>query len=223
MSEDAATGRDEVVARLEAGALEGLPCGFNMGKKGMHGGERLWKGGIDRIWWGKSLAVLMAENSGLPLQGAWVQSLVGELRSCKPCGAAKTKTNQDLVIRYGHWGKREEAETTSCLWMSLCGPESSNINQQKKKLREAWFRGKESPCLIYTEIEMVKDIKLKMPHQEVGNVELKPERSGLKMWGCLWHKDHIKLQESRWAVQWDGVESLAEGWDWLWRSAVFRS
>ena len=49
MSEDAATGRDEVVARLEAGALEGLPCGFNMGKKGMHGGERLWKGGIDRI------------------------------------------------------------------------------------------------------------------------------------------------------------------------------
>ena len=33
----------------------------------------------------------------------------------------------------------------------------------------------------HTMEEMVQDIKLKMPLQEVGNVELKPERSGLKM------------------------------------------
>ena len=30
----------------------------------------------------------------LPQQGAWVQSLVGELESCMPCGGTKKKKNK---------------------------------------------------------------------------------------------------------------------------------
>ena len=38
-------------------------------------------------------------DSVLPLQGAQVQSLVGELRSCKPCRAAiKKKENYDVSL-----------------------------------------------------------------------------------------------------------------------------
>lgn len=87
---------------LKGEHLRAFPADVAWERRGCDGGARHWKGGMDRILWGKSLAVLMTENSGLPLQGAWVQSLVGELRSCKPCGVAKTKTNQDLVTRYGH-------------------------------------------------------------------------------------------------------------------------
>ena len=32
---------------------------------------------------------LVAQGLGLPLQGAWVQSLVRELRSHMPCGVAE--------------------------------------------------------------------------------------------------------------------------------------
>lgn len=35
------------------------------------------------LWWSSG------EDSVLPLQEAWVQTLVGKLRSRKPCGAAK--------------------------------------------------------------------------------------------------------------------------------------
>ena len=38
---------------------------------------------------GTSLVVHL--DAVLPLQGPWVQSLVGELRSHKPCGIAKEK------------------------------------------------------------------------------------------------------------------------------------
>lgn len=52
----------------------------------------------ESVTWGKSMVVLMAENSGLPLQGAWVQSLVAGTKILQ----ALWCTNQDLVTRYGH-------------------------------------------------------------------------------------------------------------------------
>ena len=36
-------------------------------------------------------------DSRLPLQGAWVQSLVWKLRSHKPCSAAKKKKKKDKI------------------------------------------------------------------------------------------------------------------------------
>ena len=51
-------------------------------------------------WWSSG------KDSTLPLQGAWVQSLVGELRSRKPCGAAKNKQtnrqNQKCLLQIFH-------------------------------------------------------------------------------------------------------------------------
>ena len=36
------------------------------------------------------------ENSALPLQGTWIQFLVGEQRSCKLCGAAEKKKKESI-------------------------------------------------------------------------------------------------------------------------------
>ena len=48
-------------------------------------------------WWSSGY------DSALPLQGAWVRSLVGEIRSCIPCGVAKgkkKKVKNGLNIRH---------------------------------------------------------------------------------------------------------------------------
>ena len=82
---------------LKGEHLRTFPADVAWERRGCDGGERHWKGGIGRTW-GKSMVVLMAENSGLPLQGAWVQSLVAGTKILQ----ALWCTNQDLVTRYGH-------------------------------------------------------------------------------------------------------------------------
>ena len=49
------------------------------------------------------------ENSALPLQGTWIQFLVGEQRSGKLCGAAEKKKEMNLSVNQkqtqGHRGQ----------------------------------------------------------------------------------------------------------------------
>lgn len=94
-------------------------------------------------------------------------------------------------------GKRQrqlQAFECSCVAWRTVTPLTNKRSQEKTDSGE-------SPCCSHTEFEMVCDIKRKMPSQEVGNGELKLEKSGLKMWTCLWRKDHIKLHESGWSFQ----------------------
>ena len=46
-------------------------------------------------------------DSVLPMQGAWVQFLVGELQSCKIPGCSKKKKKKRIKILSTTWSSRE--------------------------------------------------------------------------------------------------------------------
>ena len=56
----------------------------------------------------------------VPLQGAWVRSLVGKLRSHVPHGLAKRKTKMETPLQYG--GQVSEGQPKQ-IWVSVLGSE----------------------------------------------------------------------------------------------------
>lgn len=76
-------------------------------ERDMHSGKMIWRDigrrwpltgqGDKLLWWSSAL------NSMLPMQRSWVQSLVMELRSCKPCGMAWMSERMHLALLLFIW------------------------------------------------------------------------------------------------------------------------
>ena len=69
------------------------------------------------VWW-LGLGVFTAK--------AWVQSLVGELRSHKPCGVAEEMSLCDESLKHSDYQKLMSGTTLVVQWLRLCTPNAGN-------------------------------------------------------------------------------------------------
>ena len=70
------------------------------------------------VWW-LGLGVFTAE--------AWVQSLVGELRSHKPCGVAEEMSLSDESLKHSDHQKLMSGTSLVVQWLRLCTPNAGNL------------------------------------------------------------------------------------------------
>ena len=71
----------------------------------------------------------------LPLQGAWVRSLVRELRSHMPCGMAKKKKKKDSLLRTD---SKRRGTTHHAPCRATRG--STRVSQEAEGMRKMWAR-----------------------------------------------------------------------------------